>query len=152
MNFEKLVNKKKYQVFVFASPVFLPLSFAIHPWIVTNSKGKLNRWEVWQLKNCCETSWGHVHLNLFKPFIGVNVFPFFRNPRWGTSLVGRAEGDVAKRVINFLDKEAKNYKFKGRYWFFPGPNSNTFVNWVLCKFPELGVNLGWRAFGKNYLK
>lgn len=29
-----------------------------------------------------------------------------------------------------------------------GPNSNTYTQWVLNKFPEWDIKLPWNAFGK----
>ena len=39
MELEKLLNKDKYQVFLFTCPAIMPFSFAVHPWLVVNNKG-----------------------------------------------------------------------------------------------------------------
>ena len=37
---------------------------ACHYWLVVYRDDKAERWEVWQLANQCESSWGHLHKNL----------------------------------------------------------------------------------------
>jgi len=40
--------------------------------------------------------------------------------------------------------------FRNEYKIYPGPNSNTFIQWVLNHFPNSGLKLPRNAFGKNY--
>jgi hypothetical protein len=44
--FEKLIDKNKYQVFVVLSRGNFPVSFAVHPWVVVNNKGDIKRYEI----------------------------------------------------------------------------------------------------------
>lgn len=46
MTREKTINKNKYQLFICCCPASLPLSFAVHPYIIFNEKGKVSRYEV----------------------------------------------------------------------------------------------------------
>ena len=50
--------------------------------------------------------------------------------------------------VGHLQRDLKA-PFCSRYYPWPGPNSNTFVAWVLA---QAGVEhrLGWRALGSNY--
>lgn len=150
-NFNGLIDKEGYQFFLFSSPVSIPINFAIHSWVVTNKKGKINRWEVWNLPNQCETSWGYVHLNLWGPSEGMRTYPYGKK-LFESKLIDKIDGgenSIAYRIINFIDKNAQKYPFFNQYNLL-GPNSNSFVQWILNKFPEANLNLPWNAFGKNY--
>ncbi|HEV2431893.1 MAG TPA: DUF3750 domain-containing protein, partial [Burkholderiales bacterium] len=58
-------------------------------------------------------------------------------------------GDNAERIVRVL-KSVKSYPYCQRYRYWPGPNSNTFVAWVLR---EAGIEqaLNPRGMGRNYL-
>ena len=60
-------------------------------------------------------------------------------------------GKQAEKLIDKIHKAVLQYPYKGEYSML-GPNSNTFIAWVLCKVPELNLNLSRRAIGKSYLK
>jgi len=150
---ETLVKKDKYQVFLFACPANLPFSFATHSWFVTNKKGLLSRWEVLFRKHACETSWGHLHKNAFLPFRGIHVFPFSNSDRYfwqNVRLIGHIGGEMgslAYRMTDFIESSAQKYPLCNSY-SLTGPNSNTYVRWVLRQFPESKLFLPWNAFGK----
>jgi hypothetical protein len=148
----KLKKKRVDQVSLFYSPLPIPFNFAKHSWIVTiDKKGNANRWEVWQNKNLCKTSWGYVHKNLFKnPLTGMIKYPFFKTIKWESKLRSRVSGNLATKIINFIDGEAPKYIYKDTYHFVPGPNSNTFIQWIINKFPESKLTLPRGSFGKNY--
>jgi hypothetical protein len=57
-------------------------------------------------------------------------------------------GDEAARIDAVL-RGAARYPYCGRYRMWPGPNSNSFVAWVLA---QAGVewSLGWRAIGRGF--
>ena len=46
--------------------------------------------------------------------------------------------------------DIKDYPYCERYRYWPGPNSNTFVAWVLRQ-AGIDQRLGRRAIGRNYL-
>jgi len=153
--FDKLIKRDKFQVFLFMSKLYIPFNFAVHLWIVTSAKGKIDRWEVWQKKNSNKTSWGYLHKNLVEPSIGIEKYLHKNLPRNNSKIVGYQEGNensLAQRIIKFLNKNAKNYPFKDKYKLYPGPNSNTFPKWIMKNFPGTKWKLPWNAFGKNYLK
>ncbi len=148
---ENLIDCKKHQLLLLSSPNPVPLNFIYHTWIVTNNIGEINRWEVWQFPYKCKTSWGHVHLNLFKPFEGMRVLPYGGTRRFPSSLLGKVEDkEIAQKMINFLYEKAPFYENSDKYRYFPGPNSNTFVQWILNRFPESNLILPNRAIGKDY--
>ena len=143
------LDKNKFQIFLFVCPGNIPFNFAAHPWFVANEKGDISRWEVLFRKVECETSWGHLYKNFFPPFQGIEAFPFLQKYFWKGKLLGKIEGDVAEQMAKFIKDSPKNYPYTARY-FLSGPNSNTYAQWVLDKFPEFKVQLPWNAFGKNY--
>jgi hypothetical protein len=148
-SFENLINKDKYQVFLFYCPVSFPLNFAMHPWFVLNKKGILSRYEIKRTKN----EKGYFYINNAPPFEGFPViYLFFSNFLFKSNLLGKIEGDEdssAFKAIEFIENSEKFYPYCKKY-FLPGPNSNTYVQWVLDKFPEFNIKLNWRFIGKNY--
>jgi hypothetical protein len=115
--------------------------FAWHYWFVVSDDTGAHRWEVWQTKNAGGTCIGHVHCDLKRPDDGVGGGPSRLAFRW--------TGDEARRIARVL-KKAATYPYCQRYRMWPGPNSNTFVAWVLR---EAGVDfaLDARGIGRGYL-
>lgn len=151
---EDLVKKDKYQVFVLSCPASIPFSVFRHLWIVINKKGKLERYEVRHFKNQ-NTNLGYLHINDQSPFSGIYKFLFIKKHFfWKPTLLKQAEGDensLAFKIIDFVEKSEKNYTYLNTY-FPTGPNSNTYVSWILKNFPEFELKLDWFYIGKNYKK
>jgi hypothetical protein len=120
----------------------LPLigMFAWHYWLVVDDGAGCQRWEVWQTKNAGGSCIGHVHCNLKAPAEGVGG---------GPSRVSRVWKDDAARRIAEVLRDAASYPYCERYRMWPGPNSNTFVAWVLR---QAGIDevLDPRGLGRNY--
>lgn len=148
--YQNLIDKEKYQVFLFVSRANFPFLFAVHPWFVLNKKGDLSRWEViYSKKLKSEKSWGHLYRNLFPLFQGLNTFTFLKKPINKTKMVGMIEGEIAQNMIDFIEEIPKNYRYLDKYRIW-GPNSNTFAEYVIKHFSESGFCLPRNAFGKNY--
>jgi len=145
-NFENLINKDKYQVFIMYCPAYLPFNFFRHPWLVVNKKGEISRWEIRHSIN--KEKQTHLFINNQKPFEGINKTIFIKS-RWGASLLCLVEDDVAMKIISLIENTEKSYPYCNNY-YFNGPNSNTYLQWVLNNFPELKIKLSWRFIGKNY--
>jgi hypothetical protein len=114
--------------------------FAWHYWIVVCDPTGRHRWEVWQTKNAGGYCIGHVHRDLKHPDDGVGGGP--------SRLVMVWDGEAADRIAKVLD-QVNDYPHCHRYRYWPGPNSNTFVVWVLrqagIRFP-----LDVRALGRRF--
>ncbi|NTW14638.1 MAG: DUF3750 domain-containing protein [Candidatus Moranbacteria bacterium] len=148
--YRQLLNSEKYQVFIFHCPVTFPLSFASHPWFVCNEKGKITRWEVLDRLNENE-EWAYLHKDYFPMFRGIEVIPFIRRePFWKGRILKRVEGDLAKRMIDVITSSHENYPI--REYSLIGTNSNTYAQWVLDQFEDLGFKLPWNSFGRNAAK
>ncbi len=150
-DFAKLLKNDRCQVFLFACPANMPVSFAIHPWFVINRYGTVSRWEVfWRPEVDWFLVWGHLHKNYYPPFEGIDVWPLAGGRRWKKVwLIGSAEGELAERIADVLESSPEKYEH-GRTYTLAGPNSNSYAQWVLDHVPEWRVTLPWNAFGKNY--
>ena len=59
------------------------------------------------------------------------------------------EGSLAQNMADFIEVSNKNYPYCYGYSLI-GPNSNTYVQSVLDRFPESRMQLSWNALGKNF--
>lgn len=116
-------------------------NFAAHYWLVIHTLENIDRWEVWQFRHCCQWSWGHLHRNLMPHDQGVGNGPSWIEYTWS--------GKEADLLLNTILSTPESYPYKYQYLYWPGPNSNTYVQWVLN---QAGTNyfLGGLALGKNY--
>jgi hypothetical protein len=113
-------------------------AFAWHYWFVVSG----HRWEVWQTKNAGGASCiGHVHCDLKAPEDGVGGGPSRLAMTW--------DGEEARRILEVLNR-IDTYPHCHRYHYWPGPNSNSFVAWVLRE-ARIDYPLDPRGIGKNYL-
>jgi len=66
-------------------------------------------------------------------------------------LLADFRGPGVDEIIDRIDVAAKEYPYPKKYRVWPGPNSNTFVAYVLRRVPELRVDMPPTAIGKDYL-
>jgi hypothetical protein len=115
---------------------------AVHYWfvVIDPSCKRPQRWEVWQTANAGGISTGHVHCDLKAPEDGVGGGP--------SRLIDEWRGAHAEALVSVL-REPRRYPHHGRYVLWPGPNSNTYVAWVL---KQAGIRraLCWRAHGARF--
>jgi Protein of unknown function (DUF3750) len=74
--------------------------------------------------------------------------------RWygnAPELYADKRGETAEKLIPRIDAAARSYPYPHDYTAWPGPNSNTFVAWIMRAVPELDVDLPPTAIGKDYL-
>jgi hypothetical protein len=121
----------------------LPLigAIAVHYWfVVHDDAGACHRWEVWQSANAGGRSFGHVHCDLKAPLADVGG--------GRTRLAAVWEGAEAARIAAVLEA-ADRYPWCNVYRYWPGPNSNSFVAWVLQR---AGVQyaLHWKGIGRRW--
>lgn len=146
-SFEKLIKPDQYQVFLFTCPAQLPFGFARHPWLVVNRKGSVSRWEVfWQPQKEWKARWGHLHKDFYEPTQGIAKYFFSEKYLWKGRSQGYVEGDVARRMADLIEASPEAYPYCDRY-SLKGPNSNTYVEWILAQFPESNLRLPWNSFG-----
>lgn len=74
--------------------------------------------------------------------------------RWFDSppqLIDEHRGEVALRIIDHVEELIKTYPYTETYTLWPGPNSNTFVAYLIRNTSELIVELPPHSIGKDYL-
>lgn len=115
---------------------------AVHYWFIAwdHRTGQWNRWEVWQAAHQVPTSWGHIHKDLMPPDAGVGGGPCHVAAEW--------HGATAQKLRAALNAP-EDYPDRDRYRAWPGPNSNTYVAWVLRR-AGVACELQPRAIGKDY--
>ena len=113
-------------------------ALAHHHWFVVRAEGRVDRWEAWQRPDAGGESWGHLHRDLLAPEQGVGNGGSWRV----TMFQGGAAIDLAARLAD----APKSYPWRDIYSYWPGPNSNTFAQWVLGN----RYFLSWRGFGRRY--
>jgi hypothetical protein len=147
IDYNKLIDQNKDEVFIFHCPAHAPFVFAVHSWLVCNEKGKLSRWEMLFRENK-DNAWGYLHLNRYAPFEGIEMFSFLDKWQWESELLDKIDGEIAERMIDIIKASQKNYPHSQNYSLI-GTNSNTYVQWVLDQAGEKRIKLPWNAFGKN---
>lgn len=65
-------------------------------------------------------------------------------------LLADRRGEGVDEMIAQIDAAARSYPWPEEYKAFPGPNSNTFIAWILKKVPQLDVSLPFSAIGSGY--
>ncbi len=65
-------------------------------------------------------------------------------------LVGEITGSQAGQAITRIREAATNYPYSGKYRIWPGPNSNTFVAYLMRSAGILSFALPPTAIGKDY--
>ena len=106
------------------APLPRPLSlWAWHHYLVTRTGDAADRWEVWQSLDAGGQSVGYVHKNLMHPESGVGGGAAVCVFTW--------RGADAAALCRALARAWTHYPHRAVYRAFPGPNSNTFVAWVL---------------------
>jgi len=115
---------------------------AVHYWFVTADAHKRDRWEVWQRMNAGGLSAGYLHRNLMHPDSNVGGGPTHLAHVWTDAL--------AQQIALALHESWEQYPYLYRYQVMPGPNSNTFVAWILHR-AGVEYRLSRRAVGKNFV-
>lgn len=114
-------------------------AFGVHTWIATKAEDA-SRYRVYQV-----VSWR-------RPTVETSYAQPDR--QWygnSPTLLAELRGDKAARAISGIERVVPDYPFPDRYGIWPGPNSNTFIAWVVRQVPELSVDFPPNAIGKNYL-
>ncbi len=118
--------------------------FAIHTWVATKGVDE-STYTIFQV-----IGWGlrrngtAVSITQGKP-----NKPWFRSP---PLLLHEVRGKAAERLVVRIKQAALRYPYDQEYVMWPGPNSNSFTQWIALEVPELGLNLPAKAIGKNWMQ
>lgn len=118
-------------------------TFGVHPWIAWKEV-KDKQYTVAQV-----TSW-----NIRRQGTSVHIDQDLPDRRWFDKmphLLFEARGKHATIIIKKLKQTIPKYPFADEYGLWPGPNSNTFVAFLLREIDELDIELPPHAIGKDYL-
>jgi Protein of unknown function (DUF3750) len=118
--------------------------FAIHTWIAAKRTGEPSYtvYEVvgWRQRRGLPV----VRIEKDVP----DRFWFGEKPR----LLKEHRGEGVDELIKAVDRAARAYPWPDTYKAFPGPNSNTFTDWVVRQVPALDISLPFKAIGSGYGK
>jgi hypothetical protein len=67
------------------------------------------------------------------------------------SLIAELRGEKAESAIPKIHEAALSYPYPAAYRIWPGPNSNTFISYIIRRVPEIGVELPPHAIGKDWI-
>ena len=116
--------------------------FGVHPWMA------------WKKRN--EKSYTVAHVTAWQLRGGnssISVMKDLPDRKWfdsaPTELV-QLRGEKATSVITQVENLIGSYPFSDRYKVWPGPNSNTFVAYMIRNIDELEIELPATAVGKDY--
>ena len=116
---------------------------AVHYWFVVIEGENKERWEIWQSPYLKSPSWGHLHLNLMKNDRGVGNGDSWVEKQW--------QGIEAHSLGEIIRNTPIIYPYNFLYRYYPGPNSNTYVQWILDQ-AQINHQLSRRGLGKKYHK
>ncbi len=116
---------------------------AVHYWFVIIRDNQQQRWEIWQNAGRCPESWGHLHKNLMPYYSGVGNGVSWLEKEW--------QGETASLLTQIIENSPETYQYNYLYRYYPGPNSNTYVQWVLNQ-ANTNYLLSALGIGKDYTK
>ena len=136
------IESSRVKVELWASRIPFLSKIADHHWLVIDYGNRRVRWEVWQspnvLCNDIGKSWDHLHRDLMAPESGVRGGEARHLHTW--------EKQPARYLAHRIETSPTDYPWCSRYRYVPGPNSNTYVQWVLWGY----YRLGRKGIGKVY--
>lgn len=148
--FESIIKKSPYHIFIFSTKLNFPINFAVHTYIVIVTPHYTNRREIhWKpFKDAKYKEW-HLHLNYQKPWEWRHHY--FRSKKWRfpTKLLFHLWWDQkVEKIITKIENQIHQYPYKNHYHFL-WINSNSFIWRLIHQNPELKCVLPWNAFGRK---
>jgi hypothetical protein len=117
---------------------------ADHSWIAVKARGApaYRRYEVigWRLRRGGSVVVEHAGIP--------DAYWYGSEPTLRLDLRGAEAEDLIPRI----EAASACYPWPDRYEAWPGPNSNSYIQWIALAVPELGLELPWRAIGKNWMQ
>ena len=113
--------------------------FAVHPWVAIKEENA-KTYTIMQV-----SGWRGDK---------VSIAPGIPDRKWYGStpeMFFDLRGDEAKKMIPAIKKAAKEYPYPNFYRLFPGPNSNSFVAYIIRHTPGITVEMPPHAIGKDWI-
>lgn len=127
-----LLDDSESIVRLYCAPVPGYEDIATHPWFVVKRAGAdhFDRWEIasfsdryrYELAIRADGVYGNIYNNIAGPD------EFFGRAGW---VQAELRGPGAEPIIDFIQTQSPHYPCRNTYTLFPGPNSNTYAQWVL---------------------
>lgn len=118
--------------------------FSVHSWIAAKEKDS-DHYLIYQV----------LGYRLFRGGHAVSVEKDIPDRKWFGAephLIEDLRGEAAEKAIVRLNQLVKEYPYDQVYRIWPGPNSNTFISFLIRHIPELTVELPPNAIGKDWLE
>lgn len=118
-------------------------AFAVHSWIAVKPKGA-KQYTIYQV----------IGWNEYRKKPVLDIKQDMPDRQWYNAMpeiLFDLRGKPATEVIALIEQAAKSYPYSTSYSAWPGPNSNTFVAYVLRQVPQFKQALPVTAVGKDYL-
>lgn len=117
--------------------------FSVHSWIAVKPENAKQY-----------TTYQVLGYRLYRSGHSVAVEQDVPDRRWygaEPQLIEELRGEKAARAIPRIQKLAAEYAYDDTYVLWPGPNSNTFISYIIRNVPELTVELPPHAIGRDWL-
>lgn len=117
--------------------------FAVHPWIATK-EANADHYIVYQV----------VGFRSRRGLQVVSAEPGVPDRRWYGNvpeMLYELRGPKAAEMIPQIQKAAKEYPYQDVYRLYPGPNSNSFIAYIIRHTPGIGIELPPHAIGKDWI-
>lgn len=118
-------------------------AFAVHTWIAVKPQNA-EKYTIYQV----------IGWYLRRGIPAVSISNDVPDRKWYGSqpwLVGELRGEKAQKAIPEIEKVVADYPYAREYRAWPGPNSNTFVSYVIRQVPQMEFDLPPLAIGKDWL-
>lgn len=117
--------------------------FAVHSWIATKEKNA-DHYITYHVTGFRIKSTGTALM------VGEDI----PDRRWFGAmphLIQELRGEKAELAIPLIQEASKSYPYQDFYRAYPGPNSNTYISYIIRHVPQLGVELPPNAIGKDWV-
>ena len=118
--------------------------FAMHTWIATKAEAA-STYRIFQV-----IGW---RLRRYPSVVSVSegdpAKPWFGSP---PVLLHELRDKPAEALIDRVHEAARSYPFAEEYTMWPGPNSNSFIEWIALEVPELDLSLPTKALGSGWMR
>jgi len=116
--------------------------FAVHPWVAWIKKGD-KEYTIAQV-----SYWKKRSSNT-----AISIRQGIPDRRWfdnAPTLLYEVKGKQASKIIKKVKSRINDYPYAKTYTLYPGPNSNTFVAYLIKSVDEIKTELPPHAIGKDY--
>ena len=116
---------------------------ARHPWVALRDDG--GAWERWEVMCCPNSS----EMSTVRRRPGADPLSDYGGGGGDVEVHAIHRGTRAREIIACVRREGPRYPHRDRYRAWPGPNSNTFVDWLIRRC-DIDVELPAASIGRDY--